>query len=164
MFANLNEQVRLLNSDVNNVANSEKAKKLRKKLLSIGIPVAILGYGGVFACFIAFTVIGFTSVNDGSAGFPTLILIPFFLIIPCAIIGSIGLSLVRIGLRIVVTGYTSKLINDVVQEKCPNCGDVIDINEIFCSNCGSKLKKVCPKCETVNKMTDNYCIKCGEKL
>ena len=30
MFENLKEEIRLLNSDVNNVANSQKAKDLRK--------------------------------------------------------------------------------------------------------------------------------------
>ena len=48
MFNNLRETIKALNADVNNVANSEKAKKLRSKLLKIGIPLAVCGFLGVF--------------------------------------------------------------------------------------------------------------------
>ena len=53
MFENLREEIRLLNSDVNNVSNSQKAKDLRRKLLTIGAPLMAIGYLGVFICFIS---------------------------------------------------------------------------------------------------------------
>ena len=48
MFKNLRETIMTLNADVNNVANSEKATNLRRKLLRKGIPMAIGGFLGVF--------------------------------------------------------------------------------------------------------------------
>ena len=66
MFKGLRDEIIALNSDINNVANSEKAKKLRKKLLKIGLILAIIGYIGTIGLFICTAVLMF---NDVSAGF-----------------------------------------------------------------------------------------------
>ena len=43
MFNKLGNIIKELNANVDNASNSEKAKKLRKKLISIGLPMAIIG-------------------------------------------------------------------------------------------------------------------------
>ena len=162
MFSHLNEEIRMLNSDVNNVANSKRAKELRTRLLKIGIPLAVIGFGLAFACFVGFGLMSFFSVDKFE--FNPLILIPFFLIIPCFVMGGIGATLTAMGLRITVTGYVTNLYDEVNTQKCPHCGDAVTADEIFCSKCGAQLKKECKNCGTVNDPNCNYCIKCGKSL
>ena len=138
MFRNLNEEIKSLNSDVNNVANSERAKKLRKKLLGIGIPMVVFGFLGIIACFILIS----TEIIS-----PMLIPAIF---LPCGLIAIVGMSIALMGFRIVVAGYTSNLIDDTVGNNCPNCGDKVDADEMFCSKCGFQVKKECPNCKTIN--------------
>ena len=152
MFRNLNEEIKSLNSDVNNVANSERAKKLRKKLLGIGIPMVVVGFLGVIACFILI---------------PTGIISPMLIpaiFLPCGLIAIVGMSIALMGFRIVVAGYTSNLIDDTVGNNCPNCGDKVDADEMFCSKCGFQVKKECPNCKTINSHKDSFCKKCGKEL
>ena len=92
------------------------------------------------------------------------VLIPFIALIPLIIAGMIGLTLSRLGFQIIITGYTSKLIDDAVNNNCPYCGDKIEEKEKFCSNCGKQLNKQCPKCKHNNPVKSNFCDRCGEKL
>ena len=161
-FENLSNEIKSLNSDVKNVANSERAKNLRKKLLTIGLTMAIVGFLGVFICFILFATAGFAAFGEN--GFTARVLVPFFLFIPFGIIGGIGSTLASFGFKIVVTGYTTQLIDDVVGNNCPNCGDKIDAEEKFCSKCGYKLIRECPDCKAINTYKDKFCKKCGKEL
>ena len=112
--------------------------------------------------FIAFTLAGFMGAMDGSR--IVAILVPFFLIIPLFALGSVGSTLVSLALKIVITGYTSNLVEETVWERCPKCGDRITKEELFCNKCGNQLRKKCPKCDFINEPSNNYCVKCGEKL
>lgn len=162
MFKNLADEIKALNSGVKNAANSERAKKLRKKLLSIGLPMAIIGFIGVFTCFVLFATAGFGAF--GERGFTARLLVPFFLFIPFAVVGGIGSTIASLGFKIVIVGYTSNLIDETVGNNCPNCGDNVNQDEIFCSNCGYQLKKECPDCKTINSHKDKFCKKCGKEL
>lgn len=162
MFRNLQETIKALNADVNNVANCEKAKRLRKKLLSIGLPLAICGFLGAFACFVLFATVGLDSF--GSYGFSPRIIIPFVLFVPCGAVGGIGTMISALGFKIVITGYTTGLINETVGNNCPNCGETINSEMSFCPKCGASLKKICPNCNHVNSFENTYCEQCGTKL
>ena len=162
MFRNLRETIIALNADTNNVANCQKAKNLRKKLLSIGLPIAIIGYLGLFVCFILIVTAGFAAFDDD--GFTARFIVPYVIFVPCGIIGSIGAKIASLGFKIVVAGYTSNLINDTVGNICPNCKQTISKEMTFCSKCGTKLNKECPNCKQVNTFNDNFCSKCGTKL
>ncbi len=158
----ISEEIKMLNSDVNSVANCERAKKLRKTLLSIGLPMAIIGFLSLFACFISFALIAVNSV--GTFGFPKRIIIPFIFFIPSGVVGGIGTSIASLGFKIVIVGYTSDLVDKTLENRCPNCGDKIAPEEIYCSECGTMLKKVCSKCNHVNNVKNKYCEKCGNNL
>lgn len=162
LFSGLGEEIKALNSDVKNVANSEKAKKLRKKLLLIGLPMAIIGFVGVFVCFVLFVTAGFSAFGEN--GFTARVLVPFILTIPCAVVGGIGGTIASYGLRIVVTGYATELIDETVGSNCPKCGDKIGNDEFFCSKCGYQVRKECPNCKTINSHKDKFCKKCGKEL
>ena len=162
MFKNLQETIKALNADVKNVANCEKAKKLRKKLLTIGLPLAIGGFLGTFICFALFATAGMNAF--GPNGFTARLIVPFLLFIPCSVVGAIGSMIASLGFKIVVTGYTTNLINETVGNNCPNCGETINSEMIFCSKCGSKVKNECSNCKHINSHKSDYCEKCGTKL
>lgn len=162
MFKNLQETIKSLNADVKDVTNCEKAKKLRKKLLSIGLPMAIGGFLGVFICFVLFATAGFGAFGEN--GFTARIIVPFVLFIPCGCIGGIGAVITSLGLKIVITGYTTNLIDEVVGNNCPDCGETINPEMNFCSKCGAKVRKECPNCKHINNHKNDFCEKCGTKL
>lgn len=162
MFKNLQETINALNADVKNIANCEKAKKLRKKLLAIGLPVAIGGFLGLFICFALFITAGMNAF--GPNGFTARVMVPFLLFIPCGVVGAIGASIASLGFKIVVTGYTTNLINETVGNNCPNCGETISSEMLFCSKCGTKVRKDCSNCKHINNHKSDYCEKCGTKL
>lgn len=163
LFNNLSEEIRRLNADVNSVANHKRARELRQKLLKIGIPTAVCGFLGLIGCLIAFALIGISAVGSFD-GFPTLILIPFFLFIPCGIVMMVGMTITSLGMKIVVVGFTSNFVEEALEEKCPYCGDKITPGEIFCTECGRPLKKICSNCGHENLLTSKHCEKCGNKL
>jgi len=163
MFRNLRNTVKELNADVKNVANCKKAKRLRRILLAIGLPLAICGYAGVIICFILFGTAGFNAVESHS-GFSSKVLIPFFAAIPCAFAGTIGSWVASIGFSIVVTGYTSKLIDETVGNNCPNCGETITPDTQYCPKCGTHVRKECSRCHHINSHKNDYCEKCGNRL
>ncbi len=162
MFKNITQQIAELNNSAKTVANCERAKKMRKKLLSIGIPMAVVGFLGAFTCFVLFATAGLSSF--GSHGPSARMIVPFCLFLPCGFVGAIGASITAMGMKILVTGYATDLIDEAIGEHCPNCGDIISVGEIFCSKCGTKLQNKCPDCGTVNGHGDSFCRNCGKQL
>lgn len=162
MFRNLLETIKALNADANNVANSEKAKKLRKKLISIGLPLAIVGFLGALICFALFATAGFDAFGEN--GFTARILVPFILFLPCGAVGGIGATIASLGFKIVITGYTTNLINETVGNNCPDCGATIMPEARFCSKCGKEVRKECSRCKHINNYKNEYCEQCGNKL
>ena len=158
MFNNLRNTIKELNSDVNNVANSEKATKLRKKLIKIGLGIAIPGFASVLAGFLMFMI------GNIMYGFGTVSIIGFVMFLFGGFAGGIGITIASFGFNILVAGKTSQLINETVGNNCPKCGDPITAEELFCSKCGTKLKIQCPKCNHVNQHSNDYCVICGEQL
>lgn len=164
-FKELKDTIKTLNSDANNVANCEKAKKLRKKLIRIGLPLAICGYIGLLVSVILFVTDMFTRSGPGlQDGISALIPISFVLWIIFGFMAVIGSWIFSLGLQIVVVGYTTKLVDDVTGNKCPNCNETIVSSQSFCSKCGASLKKECPNCKYLNERKDGFCEKCGTKL
>ena len=162
MFKNLIETIKSLNADVKNVANCEKAKKLRKKQLTIGLSFAIVGFLGSFVCTVLIQTAGFDAFGEN--GFSARLLVPSILCMPFAIVGVIGIIIAALGFKIVVTGYATNLIAETVGNNCPNCGETINSEMCFCTKCGTKLRKECQKCKHINNYKSEYCEKCGNKL
>ena len=162
MFKGLRDEIVKLNSDVKNVANCERAKKLRRTLLTIGLLMAIGGGIGVLVCMYLFMSAGPDAV--GPNGFTSRILTPFILFPVFGIVSGIGGTITKLGFSIVVTGYVADLSDSVVGTNCPKCGDRVDEGEMFCSKCGTAVRKQCYSCNHINDVKDEYCTKCGAKL
>ena len=163
MLNGLRNEILEMNNDINNVSNSKKAKRLRRVLLIIGTILAIVGYGSTFACFALFTINSFNGVKEGN-GFGLGVIIPFILFIPSFLIGGFGVMLIKLGLSIIVTGYASNYIDERVALKCPECGDIVSKNELFCTKCGKKVRIQCEECGCINNIDDKFCAKCGHEL
>ena len=162
MFPNLKSTILKLNADVSDLANQQKAKQLRSKLIKSGGICLGIGLAGVLACFVAFAIIAFNSVRQAN-GFPILIFVPFVVIFLFAILAGVGSILLRLGLSILIVGATTKFVDKSINNRC-ECGYAFKKNEKFCPKCGRPAKKICPKCKTENDLTNEYCQNCGEKL
>ena len=53
-------------------------------------------------------------------------------------------------------------INLLKMNTCPNSGNEISSDMMYCPKCGNKLETICPSCNHINNSGANYCIKCGK--
>lgn len=161
MFKNLQNTITKLNADVSDTLNQEKAKKLRKKLIAIGLSLAIIGFVGVFVCFTLFATAGFDAF--GEHGFTARVIVPFVLFIPFGMLGGVGSMLASLGFKILIAGETTKFVDKSINVRC-ECGNMIKTDVKFCPACGKQVRKTCSKCNTVNDPNSKFCTNCGEKL
>ena len=63
MFRGLHETIRNLNADLNNVTNCKRAKKLRKTLLSVGLPLVLFAFAGAIFCLVMFVKGGYENLK-----------------------------------------------------------------------------------------------------
>ncbi len=63
------------------------------------------------------------------------------------------------------------LLNENEEHYCPQCGQTVDKEAIFCSKCGTDLREnenatlaFCPICEKGTHFDDTYCRHCGSKM
>lgn len=151
------DTIKKLNADASNLANQEKAKKLRKRLLTAGIILAVLGFGGAVACFALFAAFSMSFQTN-------YILIPLLLMIPCFIAGGIGVFCIYAGFAIILTGVSTKFIAKSLSSHCPYCNKFIEEDALFCNGCGKSFRRKCPSCQTINEPDSLYCKTCGTRL
>lgn len=146
----------------NKATNSEKAKSIRKKLLTFGIIGVVISIILTFIGFFSFASAGMNMV-DTFGGFPSGIIFSMAIFM----IGGLGISIsslaIRAGLAIVVAGVAADFLD--TNDYCPKCKDRVDDGEMFCNNCGHNLRanKLCT-CGTQNDLNDNFCRTCGKHL
>ncbi|MEK6982459.1 MAG: hypothetical protein AABX38_06000 [Candidatus Micrarchaeota archaeon] len=50
------------------------------------------------------------------------------------------------------------------KQKCPNCGEILFLNQERCEKCGIRVKSMfrmsCPKCKNLNELDAKKCTKC----
>jgi len=56
------------------------------------------------------------------------------------------------------------LMRTTIQNKCPQCGAVVDPRGNFCPACRHSFHPTCPQCKSAVQRADKYCVKCGTTL
>lgn len=54
--------------------------------------------------------------------------------------------------------------NLVLGDKCSNCGNIIELNNLICKKCKNIVKKECSKCKSILDLDWLYCPKCGKEV
>lgn len=159
-----NMYLQSLIAKANKSSNKDEVKNIRNKLIKYGLVAGIGGFLGVFVCFVSFAVLGFSAVSNFNGGFSMSILIPFFLLIPCGVVGSLGLLTFKAGVAIVVVQKGTEFLDE--NKYCPECGDVVADDEQYCNKCGTPLliEKICRECDTKNDLDSKFCKTCGSRL
>ena len=162
MFSRLTETIKNINANANDVANSERAKRLKKRLYAIGLPMAICGFVGALVCFIMVPLAG---CGEDPFDVPVWkFVLPGVLMVPCAMVGGFGMMILSVSAKIAITGYTTNLIQETIGYNCPVCGETLQAEMNFCPKCGNAVKKICPSCQSENTYSSEYCSACGTKL
>ena len=161
MFNEWAKVVEELNSN-RNASTIEKAKRIREKYLIKGRLLKILGIICIIAVLASFITFSIVELGDGIN--IIIVVVSSLLFPPSAAIIGFGATYSRLGAKIEFVLSQPPLIQKDDNKCCPNCGDVINIGELFCSKCGTKLDNTCPNCGFVNDLKNNFCSKCGAQL
>lgn len=101
-FKNIQKNIQLINQEPDLEIRKQKAAALKKKYKIIGLIMMICGFAGLIACVVLFALGSFQSVKEMSSDVPLMVIIPFCLFIPCAIVGGLGSMMFTISRAIIL--------------------------------------------------------------
>ena len=91
---------------------------------------------------------------------PILYLIQFLW--PVVIVAVFGFLVYRIQKRLYSPQNVLKRF--VMDKKCPNCGNAVDMNKPFCPLCSHEIHIHCPHCNELTMKGMPYCSTCGKDI
>ncbi len=156
------DYVKSINASVNDLVSQEKAKKIRKRLIIIGIICLVLGVVILSYSMISSILSFFEGMESMYFNFQHG-MISFILFIPGSFLLMAGITLLRAGLAILFTKETSNFVDKTINDRC-SCGHTITSDQMFCPKCGRPTRQVCSNCGHVLEPKDEYCRKCGIKI
>lgn len=91
---------------------------------------------------------------------PLLFLVQFFW--PVFVVAIFGLLVYRIQKRLYAPeNILKRFISD---EKCPNCGNSVDITKPYCPLCAHEIQIHCPYCKALTLKWMPHCSSCGKDI
>lgn len=113
----IKEIIAQLNENVGDVANHEKAVKLRRALLIVGVIVAALGMAGIIYFFASFVMQGeaaFNAFPEGEFG-PSQFLPIMGGFMGSGLVFALGATMFKWGFGIMITGKASEFIEEAME-------------------------------------------------
>jgi uncharacterized membrane protein len=118
--------IKTINADPTDPDNQKKGKRIKKKCLLIGVPLCILGLGGIATLLYCIITSRVSTINFTT---PLMLFVSFFIL-------SLGFKITSYARQI----FDDTNINSYESKSCPVCKTQNSLLSTHCYKCGTKLK------------------------
>ena len=112
MVIDLMHEAKNLNSSISNVANCEKAKMIKKKLLRIGGIMTVVGAIGILFCIACIALSALVDINSQNSSIPVMLIAGLICFLPAIVVFGFGLTILNSGFKINIIDHVSELVEE----------------------------------------------------